>query len=223
MSFLINFLQKTVGQKIIIGLTGLGLSVFILIHMLGNLFILSGSSSYNEYAHKLHEFPILKLIEAGLLIFFAGHIILSLLLTIKNKKARGGYDYRLQAQGDKKIHLAHRLLWFQGGVLLVFLIFHLWSFKFGPYYETQLNGETVRDIYKLVVESFKKPLYIIGYSFVLLILSIHLFRGLPASFKSLGLSHPFYLSLIEKFSIFFVVLITLGFLAPIWYIFIYKP
>ena len=221
MSFLIYFLQKTVGQKIIVGLTGLGLSLFVLIHMLGNLFILSGPSAYNEYAHKLHELPVLEIFEIGLLIFFAGHIALSLLLQIRNKKARGDTSYHLPAQGGKQIKLAHRFLWFQGGVLLVFLIFHLWSFKFGPYYETQLNGETVRDIYKLVFESFKKPLYTLSYSFALLILSVHLFRGLPASFKSLGLSHSFYLSLIEKLSIFFAILVTLGFLAPVWYIFVY--
>ena len=209
------------GQKIAVGLTGLGLCLFILIHMLGNLFILSGPSAYNEYAHTLHEFPAMKIFEIGLLIFFVGHIVLSLLLQIKNKKARGKTGYQLQAEGEKKTSLTHQFLWFQGGVLLVFLIFHLWSFKFGPYYETQLNGESVRDIYRLVSESFKNPFYTIGYSFALLILSVHLLRGLPASFKSLGLSHSFYLSLIEKLSIFFAVLITLGFLAPIWYIFIY--
>ena len=221
MNFLIHFLQKTVGQKIIIGLTGLGLSLYVLIHMLGNLFILSGPSAYNEYAHKLHEFPALILLETGLLSFFVGHIVLSLLLQVRNKKARGESSYHLQAKGDKKTKLAHQFLWFQGGALLVFLIFHLLSFKFGPHYETYLNGEPVRDIYKLVLESFKKPLYTISYSFALLILSVHLFRGLPASFKSLGLSHSFYLALIEKLSIFFAILITLGFLAPIWYIFVY--
>ena len=221
MNFLIYFLQKTVGQKIVVGLTGLGLSLFVLIHMLGNLFILSGPDAYNKYAHKLHEIPVFELFEIGLLLFFAGHIVLSLLLQIKNKKARGDTSYHLQAQGEKKTKLAHRFLWFQGGVLLVFLVFHLWSFKFGTYYETQLNGKPIRDIYKLVVESFKSPFYILSYSFTLLILSIHLFRGLPASFKSLGLSQPFYLSLIEKVSIFFTFFVILGFLVPIWYIFFY--
>ncbi|MDE0092176.1 MAG: succinate dehydrogenase, partial [Oligoflexia bacterium] len=75
MNLLIYFLQKTVGQKIVIGLTGLGLSLFILIHMLGNLLILSGPSAYNKYAHKLHEFPGFILLELGLLLFFTGHIV----------------------------------------------------------------------------------------------------------------------------------------------------
>ena len=221
MNTLIHFLQKTIGQKIIVGLTGLGLSLFIFIHMIGNLFILSGPSAYNKYAYQLHELPIFFLLEIGLLVVFLGHIILSLLLQIKNKKARGETDYKLQAKGEKKVDLAHRLLWLQGGILFLFLVFHLLSFKFGPHYETQLDGKTVRDIYQLVLENFKNPLYIISYTCVLFILFIHLFRGLPASFKSLGFNHPFYLSLIEKLSVLFSIIIIVGFLVPIWYVYIY--
>ncbi|MCY4320888.1 MAG: succinate dehydrogenase cytochrome b subunit [Bdellovibrionaceae bacterium] len=221
MNTLIYFLQKTIGQKIVVGLTGLGLALFLLIHMIGNLFILSGPAAYNRYAYKLHELPIFFLLEIGLLLVFLGHILLSLLLQIKNKKARGETEYKLKAKGDKKTDLAHRFLWFQGIILLLFLAFHLISFKFGPIYETQLDGKTVRNIYQLVMENFKKPLYTIGYTCILGILFVHLFRGLPASFKSLGLSNPFYLSLIKTLSISLSIIIVVGFLAPIWYIFIY--
>ena len=222
MNLLIALLKKTIGQKIVIALTGLGLCLFVLIHMLGNLLILSGPTAYNRYAHKLHEFPLLVVFELGLLFFFLAHIVLSLLLQIQNRKARGRSSYKMTAVGDKKTSLIDRWLWFQGLVLFVFLIFHLWSFKFGPYYETQLDGEKIRDIYKLVAESFKNPIYTLGYSFCLLVLSVHLLRGLTASLKSLGLSHPVYVSFVQKFSWIFSVLITVGFLAPVWYIFIYK-
>ena len=104
---------------------------------------------------------------------------------------------------------------------MLFLGFHLWSFKFGPHYEILMEGQTVRDVYRLAVENFKNPLYTIGYSFAFLILSIHLLRGFPASFKTLGLSHPFYVSLIEKLAWLFTLTVTFGFLAPIWYVFIY--
>ena len=221
MKMLLYILQKTVGQKIIIGLTGLGLCLFVLIHMLGNLFILSGPDAYNRYAHNLHEMPVLVFFEIGLLIVFAGHIVLSLLLVIKNKKAALGTPAKPFAKGEKQISLLHRFLWLQGGVLLLFLGLHLLSFKFGPYYETDLDGHTVRDIYRLVLENFKKPIYTAGYSLALLLLSVHLLRGLPASFKSLGLNHPLYVSLVEKLSLPFALLLTLGFLAPIWYVFIW--
>lgn len=221
MDFIIYFLQKTIGQKIIVGLTGLALCLFILIHMLGNLFILSGPSAYNQYAHSLHEFPLFTFFEIGLLIFFIGHIVLSSLLIIKNKTARGDVSYRESAKGEKKLSLTHRFIWFQAGVLLVFLVLHLMSFKFGPHYETIIDGKPARDIYKLVVESFKQPVYTLGYSFALLILSIHLLRGLPASLKTFGMSRPLYVSFFAGFSWFFALFVLFGFLAPIWYIFIY--
>lgn len=221
MNLLIHFLQRTIGQKIVVGLTGLGLCLFVLIHMLGNLFILFGPEAYNNYAHKLHEFPFLIALELGLLAFFLGHILLSVLLTIKNKRARGDVSYAKTAKGGKSSPFIHNFLIFQGGILFIFLIFHLSSFKFGPHYETLLEGVTVRDLHKLVVENFKSPLYTIGYSFVLFILSIHLLRGLPASFKTLGFSHPAYFSLIEKLAWIFTLTVTFGFLAPIWYVFIF--
>ena len=221
MNLFIYFLQKTIGQKIVVALTGLGLCLFVLIHMMGNLFILAGSEAYNSYAYKLHEFPLLFLFEIALLFFFAGHILLSLLLQLKNKGARGDVSYAKQARGEKKSSLQHRFLWFQAGILLVFLVVHLWSFKYGTYHETLLEGKTVRDIYRLVVESFKTPYYTIGYSIALLVLFIHLLRGLPASLKSLGLSHPVYISLVEKLSWVFALAVIFGFLAPIWYIFIF--
>lgn len=219
MDVIISFLRRTVGQKIVVGLTGLGLCLFIFVHMLGNLFILSGPEAYNAYAHGLHEIPFMILLEFGLLIFFVGHIVLSLLLSIKNRQAKGIGG--LSAKGLKKSPLVHNWLWLQGLILFLFLILHLLSFKFGTYYETQLDEKKVRDIYRLVVENFQNPFYTIGYSLVLFILSVHLLRGLPASFKTLGLSHPFYLSLVEKLAWLFSILVTFGFLAPIWYIFLY--
>ena len=221
MSFFIHFLKRTIGQKIVVGLTGLGLCLFVLIHMLGNLFILSGPEAYNNYAHQLHELPFLTVLEVGLLIFFLGHIVLSILLAIQNKQAKGTVSYKKSMRGNKASSPVHSLLIFQGGILFIFLIFHLLSFKFGPHYETTLKGETVRDIYQLVVENFKKPLYTIGYSFALFILFIHLLRGLTASFKTFGLSHPIYLSFVEKLAWIFALVVTFGFLVPIWYVFIY--
>lgn len=221
LNFIISFLQKTVAQKIVIGLTGLGLCFFLLIHMIGNLFILKGPEAYNSYAYKLHKFPGFIVLELGLLIVFASHILLSLLLQFRNSQARGTTSYQTGSKGLKKTSFIHHYLWQQGLLFILFLIIHLLSFKFGAYYETELDGKLVRDIYRLVVEDFKKTSYILGYSFILFLLSLHVFRGFPASFKTLGLSHPTYVSWVESFSWFFTGLVILGFLAPIWYIYLF--
>ena len=222
MNLLIVILQKTIGQKMVVALSGLGLCLFILIHMLGNLFILSGPEAYNTYAHKLHKLPFFLVLELILLSVFVGHILLAVLLKIRNQKARGSIDYKVRPTGDKKTAFLHRWIGFQGGVLFVFLIIHLLSFKFGEYYETTLpEGEKTKDVYRLVLEAFKNPYYILGYSFSLFILSLHLLRGVPASFKSLGLSHPTYISLVEKLTWVFTLIVIFGFLAPIGYIFLF--
>lgn len=221
MNLIIYFLQKTVGQKVIVGLTGLGLCLFVLIHMIGNLFILLGPEAYNGYANKLHEFPLFIAFEIGLLIFFLGHIVLSVLLFQKNRAARGEVYYQKKPKGDKSTSFIHNLIVFQAGVLFIFLIFHLISFKFGPYYETILEGQATRDIYRLVVKNFKIPFYTIGYSLALVVLFIHLLRGLTASFKTLGLGHPVYLFYVNKLALVFASVVTMGFLIPIWYVFIY--
>ena len=120
MNLFLHFLQRTIGQKIVVGLTGLGLCFFVLIHMLGNLFILSGPEAYNSYAHTLHELPLFFILELGLLFFFLGHILLSVLLSIKNKKAKGETSYRKGFGGEKGISPSHSLLLFQGGFSLFF-------------------------------------------------------------------------------------------------------
>lgn len=220
MNNLIYFLKRTIGQKIVVSLTGLGLCLFVLIHMSGNLLILSGPEAYNGYAHRLHKFFLFEILEVGLLSSFIGHIILALLVNVKNRKARS-QNYKIQSKGEKSTAFPDRTMVLQGIILLVFLISHLLTFKFGPYYETSLEGEPVRDIYRLVTEVFKKGIYVTGYSFALLVLCYHLIHGLTASVKSLGFFHPQYNTLIEKFSLIFSLAVFLGFLSQPLYIYFF--
>ena len=218
MENLLVFLQRTVGQKVVVGLTGLGLCLFVLIHSAGNLLILGGPERYNLYAHSLHEFFLMTTLEIGLLVFFAGHILLSLLLIWKNRLS-AGEAYKYPARGEKKTPFSHTFLALQAVTLLGFLVWHLLTFKFGPYYETSHRGQVMRDIYRLVVEVFQSPLYVAGYSLALLILFIHLNRGIPAALRSLGLTHPGYTPYLEKGGFLFSALVVIGFLAPPFYIY----
>lgn len=217
MENLIFFLKKTIGKKIAVGVTGLGLCLFVLIHMSGNLLILKGAESYNLYAKSLHDFFLMEFLEWGLLAFFLGHIFLSVLLNLKNLKSKGAYFKR--AKGEKKTSFANRILILQGLVLFVFLVFHLITFKFGAYYEAMYDGEATRDVYLLVTETFKKFPYVLGYVFSLLVLGVHLVHGLSASIRSLGFYHPLYTPWIEKLSFAFGCLVTLGFMGLPLYIY----
>ena len=215
---MLDFLKRSVGQKFIMGLTGLGLCLYVLIHVSGNMLIFAGADRYNFYAHGLHEFFLIEALEIGLLVTFVGHILVALILGWKNRLARKE-RYKFSPGGDKKPALSHALLVFQGVALLAFLIWHLLTFKFGPYYEISHDGQTMRDIYRLVVEVFQNPFYVVGYSAALLILSVHLGRGFSASIRSLGFAHPQYMPWVEKSGWLFSAFISLGFLSQPLYVY----
>lgn len=218
MNNLLLFLQRTIGQRIVLGLTGLGLCLFLLIHMTGNLLIFAGPEAYNLYAYRLHSIKIIKLFEIGLLIFFVGHIVTAVWLNFNNRKAKGP-SYKRAAKGEKKTFLGDQLLVFQGLVLFVFLVNHLLTFKFGTHYETVVNGITTRDVYRLVLEIFNQGIYFFAYVFSLLVLSYHLIHGLPASLRTLGFYHPEYVFGMKILGWIFGLGVVIGFLLPISYVF----
>ena len=50
---LVNFYTSPIGKKVITGITGLGLSFFVLFHLGGNLTLLASSKAYNQLAHAI--------------------------------------------------------------------------------------------------------------------------------------------------------------------------
>lgn len=216
-----KFFSISVQQKYLMGVTGLGLALFVLLHMLGNLLIFAGAKSYNLYAEKLESSSLLIVFEAGLLVLFLTHIVLALVLSLKNFLAR-------EKSYARKPTFAKATAWYQKGliaqglVILIFVILHLIAFKFGPHYEVTYGEKTVRDLFRLVAEVFQNPLKVIWYIVALFILSFHLFHGLTSSLQSLGLDHPRFSGGIKTLSRAYVVLVTLGYVSLPLYMFFFK-
>ena len=59
--------SSTVGTKLLIGLTGLALFVFLIVHLVGNLLLFVGPETFNGYTHALIRNPLIYLVEVGLL------------------------------------------------------------------------------------------------------------------------------------------------------------
>ena len=215
-----SFFMFSILQKYLMGLTGLGLALFVLVHMLGNLLIFAGGKAYNLYAHQLEENSLLFVFEVGLLILFLLHIILAVVLSIRNRLARPE-RYVYSASGPKATTWYQKSLIAQGAVILVFVILHLISFKFGAYYEVTYEGKTVRDIFRVVVEAFQNPMTVIWYLVALLILSVHLFHGVSSSFQSLGFSHSRFNLWIKRINFVYVALVTVGYISLPLYIFFF--
>ena len=192
------------------GLTGLGLAVFVFAHMAGNLLIFAGPKAYNLYAHALVENPFLVVFELGLLALFFAHIVVAVVLSLKSFKLKKSH---FSAQGPKATPLYQKTLLAQGALVLVFVIFHLITFKYGNYYKVTYGDQTVRDLFALVVEVFQNPLAVIWYLVALLILGVHLFHGLKSSFQSLGLSSKNFDIWVKKINLFYALIVTSGYVS----------
>ena len=73
--------------------------------------------------------------------------------------------------------------------LLLFVVIHLKTFKFGPWYET---SEGMRDLSRLVHEVYREPLHVAFYVLSMVVVGLHLSHGLSSAFQSMGLEHPRY-------------------------------
>jgi len=218
------FPRSSIAKKIFNGVTGAMLIGFIIIHLAGNLFLLTGNPyDFNSYAYKLHSFgPLLYVAEIALLLVFLGHIVSALGVWNDKRKARPSrYAVKGNAGGPSRKTFSSTTMIISGLLLLAFLIVHIITFRFGPGieqgYVATLDGEEVRDLYRLTIEFFQVPLNVGIYVAVMIFLGFHLRHGFWSIFQSLGGYHPRYTNLIHSFGILFALVMAVGFIAiPVW-------
>jgi succinate dehydrogenase / fumarate reductase, cytochrome b subunit len=140
---------------------------------------------------------------------------------LRNRRARP-VSYAVSSSGEKKTSLIMRTMWHQGLLIFVFVVYHLVTFKYGPHYEVQYGDQTVRDLYRLVVEVFQQPAYVGWYVVCLIVLGFHLSHGVKSSVQSLGYNHPRHEPIVTKISLAFTFLVCGGFLAQPLYMFFMK-
>ncbi|MBE9170993.1 succinate dehydrogenase cytochrome b subunit [Pleurocapsales cyanobacterium LEGE 06147] len=213
-SNLLNFYSSPIGKKIITGVTGLGLTVFVLLHMIGNLVLFASPEAYNQLAYFLNSLGILlygfEFILLGLVIF---HVAIAIAIQFNKQQARPiDYNQFKSAGKPSKQTISSRTMIVTGLVLLVFLAIHLQSFKFGTYYPTIIKGVEMRDLARLVIEKFHNPVYAFGYTGVMVLLGLHLRHGIWSAFQSLGAMNARLSSVIYALGFVFAVAIALGFL-----------
>lgn len=215
-----GFLGSTVGKKYLMGISGLVWAGFVLAHMAGNLLIFISHDAYNAYGHALTSGNIIYIAEAVLIFALITHVFTAVSLTIANKAAKPT-KYAVSASGQKKVSLASRTMAAQGALVLVFIITHIATFKYGTYYETTVNGVVMRDLAKLMAETFQNTGYVAWYVVALILLGFHLSHGVGSCFQSLGLMEGTYRNLWKKLSCAYAIVVALGFIAQPLYLFIF--
>jgi succinate dehydrogenase / fumarate reductase cytochrome b subunit len=207
--------SSSIGSKLLIALTGLGLFIFLVGHLSGNLLFIVGPEAFNEYGHTMVNNPLIYAIEAGLLALFLVHIYKTVRLYAGSKTARPvGYVRKRWAGPPSRKNIASSTMILSGIVTFAFVILHLRAFKFGAWYQAQ---DGVRDLYRLQMEIFSNLAYVSFYCVAMVLIGFHLWHGVPSVAQSLGIDHPKYTPRILWVGRTLAVLIAGGFfILPIY-------
>ena len=145
------------------------LITFIVVHVAGNLTAFASPDAFNAYAHKLHKLDkVLLAVELYLAAGFGVHIVSGLWLTYSDKKLQ---------LSPSRFSWAQARLVLSGLVVLAFVVLHVQTFRFGPWYTTTVGGEEVRDLWRLQKEVFSDPRQVAWYVLAASVLGAHLLYG----------------------------------------------
>jgi len=178
----------SVGTKLLIGVTGIALFLYLLIHIAGNLMVFGGPAVFNKYAYTLEGNPLIPIVEIGLLLIFLLHVYKTVRMFLDNQQARPvAYVQKKYAGRPSRKSLASSTMIASGLWLFAFIIVHVRAFRYGTEYEWPAGG---RDLYRLEMENFSSPLIVGFYVVSMIVVGSHLWHGVSSAFQSLGVDHP---------------------------------
>jgi succinate dehydrogenase / fumarate reductase, cytochrome b subunit len=198
MSWVKNTLTSSIGQKVVMSLTGLFLITFLIVHLIGNISLLyTDGDAFNTYAHFMKYNPLIKIGEIVMGVVFLLHIVQGILLMKKNASARTqGYAV---AHKHEKVSFTSKYMGQFGLVILAFLILHLWDFFSFKYWRKSdipmeiIDGVKVENLFAKVIQVYtESPIHWIIYPAAMFVLALHLNHGLQSAFQTLGWNHKKY-------------------------------
>ena len=219
---LLEALQSQVGRKILTGVTGVALTLFVIVHLIGNLTLFGSPEAFNAYAYFLESQGILLIIaEIGLIAVVGVHAWIGISIWWNRRRARPvKYAVYSSKGGPSRQTLSSRTMAFTGVILLLFIVIHVRTFKFGDAAMVELaGGELARDLKTLVIETFMNPFWAFGYTFVMILLGVHLGHGLWSSLTSLTMRSRGMSAMVYTAGTVTAFLLAVGFLSIPLYIF----
>jgi succinate dehydrogenase / fumarate reductase, cytochrome b subunit len=203
--------NSSVGMKLLVGITGLALLLYLIIHIAGNAMVFFGPAVFNKYAYTLESSPLIPVIEIGLLLIFLVHVYQAVSMFLGNQHARPvKYVQKKYAGRPSRKSLASSTMIASGLWLLVFIVIHVRAFKYGTDYPWPAGG---RDLYRLEMENFGSPLVVAFYVSSMLVVGSHLWHGASSAFQSLGIDHRWWTPRVLIGGKIVAVLIAGGFIA----------
>jgi len=206
-------------KKYLMAITGLGMVIFVFGHLLGNLQIFLSPEEINEYAYFLHDIlpgEILWALRIGLLLMVGVHIWMAVQLKLENNAARPiGYVNNQWIQASS----ASRYMTYSGGVILIYIIFHLLHFtvqKVHPEFGQltySLGNHLTQDAYAMMIYGFSSEFWYVSLFYIISmgLLCWHLSHGATSLFQSLGLRNERTRYWLNRFALVYSIVVFIGF------------
>lgn len=218
-----GFRLSSLGYKYIMALAGLFLMLFLCTHLLTNLLMLTGDSqSFDKAVGFLTTNPLVKIMEYGLFAGFIVHILLGVILWVRNNRARPvAYHVPLKSETSA----FSKFMFHTGVIIFVFLVIHLVNFFFvrlglAPVPDYARDSH---DFYSMAVVLFKNPWYSAIYLISFVFLGFHLKHAFQSAFQSLGVNHPKYTPAIKAIGTIYAIAISVGYaIIPVYFLFIHS-
>ena len=210
--------SSSIGSKFLIAFTGLSLLIFLVAHLAGNLLFIAGPDAFNEYSHKLVSNPLIYAAELGLVAVFLLHIVKTVGLVAGSYSARPqGYAKKRWAKtknNRSRKSASSSTMILTGTIVLLFVVTHLATFKFGTYYETP---DGIRDLYRLQLAVFSNPGYVTFYIVAMGVIVFHLWHGVSSAMQSFGINSPTWSPRLQWLGRGLAVILGLGFaILPVY-------
>lgn len=221
-----EFFTSSVGKKFVMGLTGLFLISFLVIHVGLNSCIFAdvfdpneNGEMFNKAAHFMGSTVVIRILEVGLFAGIILHIVQGYMLEAKNRSARSvGYAIDLGNRGSKWYSRSMGLL---GTILLLFLVIHIAHFWVKARITHTLapvtyNGVEMHDMFSEMKMVFTQAWVVIVYVIGCISLAYHLAHGFQSAFRTIGVHNKKYTKLLTTTGYAFAILVSILFaLMPV--------
>lgn len=219
-----TFSMASISKKVITALAGLFLITFLAVHLSTNLLMLKpdDGKSFREAVDFMTTNPIIRVMEPILFAGFVIHILLALIVTVRNWMARPvGYKVAQKSY----TYFMSKYMFHTGAIVFIFLVLHLWHFfaiKVGWNPPAEMMSDK-HDFYPLAVYLFQQPLFSAFYLISFVFLGFHLNHALQSGFQTLGWNHNKYTPAVKVISAVYAIVISVGFaIIPVYFLFLFK-
>lgn len=222
-----SFMNASIGRKVFMSITGLFLIMFLCVHLTLNLFLTFDNTGdmFNLAAHFMATNPLIKVMEPILALGFIIHIIWSGWITLENMKARP----QSYSSGDQllKWYAPAKNMFILGGMILIFLVLHLFNFWVkmkltgDPLLEeVTVDGIKMHDAYALVSNLFINcPLYDLIYILGGIFVGLHISHGFWSAFQTIGLNNSVWMKRLKFLAVLVGTILAAGFCyIPIYFL-----